>query len=231
MKDIFFALLPLGGALIFLLSLVIIFFFCCIEKKEKHNQKTFIILASFFILASCSCYGYWGSVNKILDTAALKKIAITLKEINNPKLSQQDVFSSLKKLEGAIDYSCIALSQLGSIYNELGLFEQALTLFSKVLTREPNEKSYIAQWIYCHSLKNQGRLPPDVKEKAQNLVLTDPLQKNIINLLAIDDYFQGNYENAIKQWQQLLATDEELSSTRRASLEKAIHSAQQHLSS
>jgi len=210
-------------AFLTLIALWIILF----PMREKKKGTLFGIVFSMLAL---SLYLYWGSHVQVAQKKALDNLNTELAHlVKNPNMDSQTLFSELNNLQAKFSYSHVALAQLGNICIQAGLFDKAIALFEQAMMIDETNIDYTAQWIYSHSLTHRGKLPQNVRIKAQSLVTKDPTQNSTINLLAIDDYFQGRYPEAIAHWQYLLKQDETLSLERRGKLEAAISQAKKKI--
>lgn len=171
-------------------------------------------------------YHLWGNNSLLLEKEALDKITTTLVEINNqPNLTSSEIEARLAKLETQVNSYAYALAQLASIYNQIGLFDKSIGLLDRAISLKPKEIEFKVLWVYSHSLKEKGKLESGVRELADKLIKTEPNDKILLNLLAIDDYMSGHYPAAIKNWQTLLKLDADLSQEQRLPIERAIEKA------
>ncbi len=216
------------GALI-LFGLGIIILPLC--QKPLRGRFYFVIVFSLiFSGTSFLLYKQWGASTPLLDKHALKQVSEDLAKITaNPDIPMEEAIEKFDALEKKINYSSVALTQLASIYNQLGLFDEAMNALAKAKVLSPDVNEYQVQWIYSHSLKHQGKLEPQVRVDAESLFQKDSTQKSLLNLLAIDDYFHGRYVQSIKQWQLLLETDKDISDEKRDKIQNAILTAMRHL--
>ncbi len=202
-------------------------------QNTFRGRRFFLIIFSLmFCGSSFLLYKQWGGSGMLLDKHALAKVSEDLAKITaNPDIPREQALEKFHLLENKISYSPVALTQLASIYNQLGLFDEAINALSKAMTLSPDVNEYQVQWIYSHSLKDQGKLQPEIRSAAENLLQKDSTQKVILNILAIDDYFRGRYLQAIQQWQQLIETDEDITEEKRTKIQQAILTASGHLDS
>lgn len=230
----FILLMPYYWGTLFLLGFIgLLFIFIPFNDKFiKSNAKIIIGLSTLFSLGLVSLYGYWGQSKNVLQLAALDQIDQTLTHLNEQKVTtKEEILAEFAQLEKNIDTSAAALSKLGRIYYELGIIDKSIAVLDQALLLAPSDLNILEQWVLSHSLLNQGRLPPKVREITMRLVQENHSVNAFINILAIDDYFHGKYLEAIQQWRLLLETDEELSDEKRAVLHNAIRSAKQHQAS
>lgn len=218
-------LLGLGSIGLFILLFPLI-------RGKKSNAKKIIIftITSLYCSVALALYGLWGASDQVVHQVALQKISDTLFYLSHNKPSTaQNVLVKFEQLESTIAYSHVALARLGTIYIEIGLFDKAIESFARAQYLSPHDPDYPVQWIYSHSLLNHGKLPQPVREFAQNLLSQNISPLAVVNLLAIDDYSQGRYQQAIIGWKMLLETDSTITMQKRDVLLKAIENAKHHL--
>jgi len=198
-----------------------------ILKSHYAHKKAIAMTMSFAVLMSTvGLYGYWGAYGAWTDKLALGRITETLEILHaTPGLNRQKIIQDLKKKKKGVSHSAPALAQLGDIYTQLGLLTQATQAWDKVIILAPGNAAYRMPWLYSHALCHQGKLPPHVREKAEGWAQSSPPERSVLNILAMDDYFQGNYDRAIQAWTLLLAMDSELPIARQQVLNNAIHMA------
>lgn len=210
-----------------LLALAIIFYPLL---KEKHLRRLSLVFILAFSTLSLSLYFYWGASADLVQSQALNQIEKKLLLLTqDQKLNAEKIYQGLETLEKEIAYSHAGLARLGEIYITLGAFDKSQQVYQQATKLAPHHLDYEVQWIYTHSLMNKGKLPIPVQKKAMALVAKHPEQKVLVNLLAIDHYFQGQHQQAIDAWQSILESDQNLTPERRLVLERAIVSAQKAL--
>lgn len=214
-----------------LVALALLFVLTPILRKQQQKNRIFILLfVPVFSICSLLLYAKWGASEKLIDDAALKQLSIEIaKMAEDPNAPKDEIIEKFEKIEEKIGYSAPALTQLAGVYNQLGLFDKAIKIIAKAIIIQPEVLEYQIQWIYSHSLRDQGHLLPEIRLQAEKLVQKDNTQKELLNLLAIDDYLKGKYQQATQAWQLLLETDEDLTDEKRNVLQKAIVTAENHL--
>lgn len=227
MKNVL-ALGELWLGLLFISTCALGFVFLTLRPWLKKYPVKSVFFSVCFIGSALGLYYCWGASSELLHYDALQTVTRSLQKMTT--LSQKEaILKEFSILEHKVTYSHVAIAHVGNLYSELGLFERSIQAYEKALALVPEQKEYQLQWIYNHSRLNNGKLPIAVREFAQNLLQHDPSQKELVNLLALDDYRQQRYEEAVKQWQWLLASDQQLSEAKQAILTKAIDNAQQQI--
>lgn len=197
-------------------------------QKANKNKKLIVAICTLFVIMIGLLYAHWGSAPQLADYLALQKISRTLESMSKSG-TPQEIQSQFEQLEKNVQYSHVALAHMGKVYTELGLLDQAIATYNKALDLAPEQKEYQIAWIYVHSLHNRGKLPLEVRVMAEKIVKTDRSQKEILNLLAVDDFLDKHYPQAVEKWRWLLENDPELNEQKKIILQKAIASAQQYL--
>jgi cytochrome c-type biogenesis protein CcmH/NrfG len=193
--------------------------------KTSYRYKKTISLLTVLVLSLCtgSLYYSWGAYRPWTDKLALEVITTTLEQLHQtPKLNRLKIIEAFEQCEKDIAYSSVALARLGEIYSELGLLEQSRDSWDKVIALAPDNKAYQVPWLYSHMIINEGKLPEKVREKAETWAQSSSFERPLLNILAMDDYFQKRYDRAIQAWTLLLAMDKELPLERQKVLQNAI---------
>lgn len=221
-------ILPLWSGLVGLAIFALILLLLPMLRAKAQNKKFLLFFVPSYLIVSMGLYLFWGGVSQIEDKLAIDKIDSLLKDLaTSNQISPEQVKSAFAKLEKTVDYSSPALAKLGGLYCELSLFDSAIACYEKAMVKEPDNTAYLEQWIYSYSLRFEGKLPEAVRKRAEDLIQADPQKYNIINLLAIDDFFREKYADAISQWQHLLMADPALSQEQITRIQNAIKTAQE----
>ena len=220
---------PLYIAIIILLLLMALVLFSNIFIIKSKWRYFYALIFSVF---SICLYGIWGNPTGVAHLSALQKTTLVLETLSTQKnLKPPFVLEELKKCEEEVKYSHAALARLGTIYTQLGFFLESQAAFDKAIAMAPTEKEYWIPYLYSHTLANNGKLPKEVRMKAESWVQQGSPPRTILNLLAMDDYFQGRYSQAIQAWQLLLEMDKDLPIERQEVIRNAIAMARSHLKS
>lgn len=195
-------------------------------KHYRHARKIGGIALMIMAVIVVGLYGYWGSSSLFKHVRAYQAITVCLEELNHDKAATSDeVLEKLEALAQTIRYSHEGLARLGLIYSELGQYSEAGNMFEKAMQSAPENGSYALQWIYHQSFLHQGKLPLLVRKKAEMLLQDPNVALPVRNMLAMDDYFQGNYDEAVTHWESILDNDKTLTEERRLTLLRAIGNA------
>lgn len=214
--------LGLGALLLLAITLLVMPW----GKQLRQYRFTALLLVGLFTLSTLAFYRCWGGYGGLHDSAAFLLIDDFFAQFSQShKPSKEEVIANLAALEKQIAYSSAALARLGHIYNELGLYQNALDCFNQARVKSPDNIDYQAQWIYSFSLVNQGKLNDEMRTLAQQIIRQHPQQFVLINLLAIDAYLLKEFKTAISHWQYLLDNDKTLTQERKRVLANAIDKA------
>ena len=171
-------------------------------------------------------YGFWGNSQEFKHVKAYQTISSCLDELTHEKeLTLEGVLTRLNGLSDNIAYSHKGLVRLAGIYSELGRYEESIQALEKAIELSPETAEYQIQWIYHQAFSHQGKLPEPVRAKAKALTEHKEVSLAAKNMLAMDDYFNGNYESALNYWDDILENDKTLTPERRLTLEKAVANA------
>lgn len=193
---------------------------------SDYNKTKLAVIAGALLLGPILLYAYWGSSQEFSHVSAFKAISIKVDHLSSQKdLTLEDVLKGLESLSVEVKDSHKGLARIGAIYSELGRYEEACVVLEKAMELSPSTGDYALQWIYHQSFLHQGKLPPEARAKAKALLNSPETKPAAMNMLAMDDYFQGNYQAAIDYWTDLLQNDSTLTAERRQILEKAMANA------
>lgn len=204
---------------------------CCsllfIAIHFKLNRTKIILVSLVLLVGQFTLYSYWGNSDELTHVRAYQTISMKLDEIGqNKDLNLEQALVELDELSKTIGYSHKGIARMGGIYSELGRFKESVAMLEQAMALSPTTSEYAIQWIYHQSFLHQGKLPLEARKRAESL-LNDPKAKDAaMNMLAMDDYFQGKYESAIAHWEDILQNDKTLTPERRLILEKAMANAE-----
>ncbi|MCS5711393.1 c-type cytochrome biogenesis protein CcmI/CycH [Candidatus Berkiella aquae] len=212
------------------LIIVAIGFLLLPMAKSKIKPSKWPAMVAILLLSGISIglYSYWGASQGLRHRQAFNEIDDFFAEFaNNKNQTKEQVLNNLSTLEDKVAYSHAALARLGNVYLELGMHDKAIDCFVKAQSMAPEIVDYQVQAIYSYSLGNQGQLPQELRLQAQTLLALYPQNFVLMNLLALDYYFQGEYADAMLYWQKLIDYDQSLTPERKTVIENAIAKAKQ----
>lgn len=198
-------------------------------RLKKHWAAVGFAMVAFSSI-SVGLYHYWGGLTGLQHLEAFHDIDNFFADFaKNKNQTKEQVTQNLAALQLKVSYSSAALARLGHIYNELGMYSDAVTCFDQARSMAPDNTDYHLQWIYSTALLSQGKLNDDVRAEAERISNLQPKQFGLMNILAIDAYFRSDFAQAIRYWQHLVDHDNSLSEERKGILEKAISKATLYL--
>ncbi len=220
-------MMSLYSGLVTLLLLALILLLAVNQRAIAKHRGALFVTVLCFIISSGALYRLWGGSEGLQHQQAIHAIERFFAAFSqNKNQTKEQLLRDLAALENTVAYSHVAVARLGEVYNQLGMHKNAIACYQQAINRAPLNKEYPVQKIYSYSLLQQGKLEPRVREQALALLQSQPKQFVLMNLLAIDDYFKGDYDKAISHWQYLIEHDKSLTDVRRQILEGAIHKAQ-----
>ncbi len=213
-----------------MLGLFCLFCLAVLFTQCKGSRAFKGVFCGLFIAGAFGFYHHYGATAGLVELKALETLKAEITQIaKQPDIPREEALIKFESIENKLGYSAFAMAQMANIYNQLTLHDKALASLEKAITLMPHEAEFQVQQVYIHSLINQGKLPPLFREKAQVLLQKDKSQFALLNLLAIDNYFQGHYEAAVAMWEQLLAQDPDLTNEKRRMIQSALHKAKSQL--
>lgn len=97
-----------------------------------------------------------------------------------------------------------SLKQLAEIYLEFNLYDQANTLYDRLLSIAPHSAAYKAQKATALYFKNQQTYGTEVQDLIKDALAQDATQPSALLLLAVHAYFLKDFDTALQHWQTLL---------------------------
>lgn len=192
------------------------------------NKKFVVAFVPLFLITSLVIYHFTGSYSLVLDKKMMDQLMDQLVIlVESPDTSAEDLHSHLKKIESLVKNNTAGQVRMAELYQQGGFYEDAIAINAQLMHQFPETSEYALNWIYCHSLKDKGLLPTNVREQADNLLPTLSDKMMLLNLLAIDDYFHGRFNQAIQTWNHILNFDQSLTPERKSVLQNAIVQAKQ----
>lgn len=197
-----------------------------ILRRVTFSLKLSLALALSVVSFSLLGYWQWGGFKLLQERAACRLIDERLEQLTKQTITPEKVKTALDAVALQVQSSHFALAKLASVYSELKFYEQAKDSYSKAIQLAPEQLDYQLQWLANESMAQHGNLSSHALAVAERLINHSSNTNTVINLLAIHDYVNFNYENALSRWQYLLNEDEDLSLKKRQILQKAIYAAE-----
>lgn len=93
---------------------------------------------------------------------------------------------------------------LGRLYVKAQRYNEAVAAFARADQLKPQQLEVILAYAQARYAQHDGVLDPLAKRLLAQALALQPNQPDALNLLAVDAYRQGHYDQAIAYWQQLL---------------------------
>lgn len=200
------------------------------QARLKQHGLAIGLAVVLFSGLSVGLYRYWGGMAGLQHLEAFHEIDDFFADFaKNKNQTKEQVTANLAALQSKVAYSSSALARLGNIYNELGMHEEAIACFDQARKMAPLNPDYKVQRIYSSALLNQGKLTDDMRSEAQEIIKAQPRQFGLMNILAIDAYFRGDFAQSASYWQYLVEHDTSLSVERKMVLTRAVQKAKSYL--
>jgi len=200
-----------------------------ILRRVSFSSKLSGVLSISIIGFSLFAYPQWGGIQQLRERVECRKIDACLEQLAQQSITPEKVKTALDEIALQVRHSHFALAKLAAVYTELRFYDQAMECYSQALQIVPHQIDYQLQWLAVDSMAHQGRLSENALQVAERLLSQQTSQNTVMNLLAIHDYVNFNYENALSRWQYLLNEDDSLTAQKRQVLQKAILSAEEKI--
>lgn len=187
-----------------------------------------VILMFILLLLVGGAYSLWGSFlpwqkhQRHLEMQ--KKAALILSSVKD----YQELIAQLRQKVERYPRRAKGWYLLGRLYTSQGENNKALSAFKKAYTLSPHKELYAVNYAYSLWQTNDRQFDRDILALLQDILTKNPEQPDMLALLALHAFSEGQYEKAIHYWQRLLAQAPPQSEEAR-SLKKAITKAQEKL--
>lgn len=167
------------------------------------ERKLVLVILLIFPIFALSFYYYGGSSRLLQEKFMEQEKTTQMAKLRAQLGTPQQVIATLKQHLQQNPQSAKGWYLLGRLYLSLRQLNEAQTAFAQAYKIEPNNPTILFQYasaIYLarHTLKGEaGQL-------LNRLLQLEPNSPMAINLLGIDAYTQGKYQDAIDYWQRLL---------------------------
>jgi cytochrome c-type biogenesis protein CcmH/NrfG len=188
---------------IIILTLVALLFVIIPLIKHKAIFTALIIFVLLPLIAGI-LYFHWGKANGLLSYAAHQQQALRVKaelaKIKNP----QQVVDQLQTYLHDHPNNPKGWYLLGKVYLTQNNYREALTALTKAHEQAADNIEYSVAYAMAVFFTNQKQLTPATKQLLEQVLLQSPNHVAATNLLAIDAYNQGQYNQAIHYWEKLI---------------------------
>jgi cytochrome c-type biogenesis protein CcmH len=164
--------------------------------------KSFSVFTAilFFILVGLA-WLQWGNQKEVIHWLEVKRNAVAVKDLKEQLgNSPEHVIERLKQQLEKNPKSAKGWFLLGKLYMAQQQYTNAVDVFSKANNLKPNDPEIMldyAQVLFILQKTKQSAL------LARQVLAQDPQNPRAINLLASDAFREGQYQEAIQQWEKL----------------------------
>ncbi len=197
------------------------------EDNIKNNNLIIFISIVFCIIA-IGAYLLWGNPKVVLSHLQQQQNQVAAQKMLAELKTPEQVIDKLKQAIQANPQDPKGWFLLGRLYMDMQNFSAARQAFAKANQLQPNDPDIMLNYAQVLFVQNHNQLTPLAKQLLQNIITQDPANPGVINLLALDAYSRGDYQQAINYWQSLLANMPPDTDTAKA-LQRAIDNAQAEL--
>jgi cytochrome c-type biogenesis protein CcmH len=200
------------------------------ENAKHSNSDTRLLIMLIMSLPVIAVLIYWyvGSSQKIVAYHKQKQIDKQATAYMQQLKTPQAVLKQLQKTVQQHPADPQGWYLLGRLYMDFRNTKAAVNAFAKANQLKPNQPEIMLTYAQALFVQNHMHLDTKAKLLLRNIVSQDPNNQGVINLLALDSYANGRYQQAIDYWNSLLEYNSPDSSNYQA-LQAAIKNAQQKL--
>jgi cytochrome c-type biogenesis protein CcmH len=167
---------------------------------RSYSTSIYFVTALFLIVVILAWH-QWGNKKEITQWLEIKQDAPAIKDLkaqlgNSP----EQVIARLKKQVEKNPKSAKGWYLLGKLYMSQRQFQDAIDVFAKANELQPSDKDIMmdyAQALFVAQKTNQAVV------LARQVLAQDPQNPRAINLLGSNAFQEGQYQEAINQWEKL----------------------------
>lgn len=199
-----------------------------LKGRGKRAYWSAAVVAVCFPVLTVMLYYHWGASNQLENYWALKSQAVKVKaelaKIKNP----QQIIDQLKSHLQARPNSSKGWYLLGKLYLTTGRYAPSVTALAKAYRLNPSNLDYKVAYSEALFFNNHRQLTPQAMQLLKSVIARSPNNVAAINLLAINAYRLGHYQQAVDDWEKLIPMFQ-VGSRDREVLLSMIAKAQKHL--
>jgi len=94
---------------------------------------------------------------------------------------------------------------LASTYGQMGNYDAALPLYKEYLLVNPTHERVLTEYVQFLYIAAEGQLTERVQFVSERALMLNPHNEQVLGLLAMHHYREGDFPQAISYWQQMLA--------------------------
>lgn len=189
-----------------LMSLTLLALLFAIIPLIKHRAIfSAISLVVVLPLIAGALYFHWGNARGLVNYGLRQQQAVRVNaELANIKNHPEQVVDQLQAYLQMHPDSAKGWYLLGKVYLAQNKYPQALVALTKAHEQAANNIDYTTAYVMAVFFTNQKQLTPAAKQLLEQVLQQSPTDVGAINLLAIDAYNQGKYNQAIQYWEKLI---------------------------
>lgn len=186
----------------------------------RQQRILMIGLASVLFSLSGIAYWHWGSWQALLQhhqqSVQQKRIRDVLASVKGP----QEIVDRLTQHLKQHPNSAKGWFLLGRLYASQNQWQPAEAAFFKAHQLKPDDEQITVNYVQSRLVENQQKFDEKSRVLLTSVLEKNPNQPDALALLAMDDYANKRYQQAIHRWERLLklapAGSEEAQAIRKA---------------
>lgn len=199
-----------------------------IAKNNFFNgNKLPYLLVAFLPILSVYFYSQWGSYSALNASRIHQHQQLELENILKQYPTAEALIQQMEMIMQNQPNSAKGWFLLGRLYMGHGDYGKAVKAFSKANKLNPNEMNIQQQLAEAYFYHDKQSLNSTAKKLLLDVLAKEPQNLLSHHLLALDAYHKGQYQNAIRLWEEILPTVPAQSSTANMLLQ-LIAKAQKH---
>lgn len=192
--------------LIMMALIAVLFIAIPLFKKPslKPASKSAILVILCLPIFAFLLYLHWGSSEKLKEYWVIQDRAEQVKQELAKYKNPQQVINRLKAHLNQFPNSAKGWYLLGRIYLTTQHYHQSVKALAKANRLDPNNIKIATVYAQALFFDNHRQLSKKALMLLERVVSQSPNNINANNLLAINAYNQGHYQQAIEYWEKLL---------------------------
>ena len=173
-------------------------------KDQGPSYRLAILLAVLLPLAAIMLYFHWGASNKVVQAFEIQKRTQEIK-IQIARMGSPDkIIQELKMRVEANPKDARGWYLLGRLYFSAGQFQPAINAYKTANQLKPNTAEIMTSYAESEFFLHNRKLTTQAHELLNKVLKQNPNYINALDLLAVNAYFNKNYQLAINYWQRII---------------------------